>query len=257
MTENTDVSSGVRRMLGLGLDSWNNVMALALAIGAFAAVVVGVSQYIIIQLQKAEAKDAAAAFERYKIGVEAQVADAKREGIEAGKRAGPRNIRGDDRGKMKSALETYRGTPYDLTFAPINDPAPFQFNLLEPGSFLISDLVVVLTKLSGWELHSVEGSIPKAPMPSTIAVMSLDSDTITSGKSFTVPLIYVGQISGIAGVKIVISPDPSRMKAVQALTQALNSVGIWADFEMYPSHSSIPAGSFSNDAVHIIVGSKP
>jgi hypothetical protein len=41
--------------VGFGLDSWNNLMVGGLAIAALAAVAVGVSTYVVIKLQKAEA----------------------------------------------------------------------------------------------------------------------------------------------------------------------------------------------------------
>lgn len=80
-------------MFGLGLDSWNNLVVVFLGIGAIAAIFVGISTYAVVRLQKAEAKDTNDAFELYKLGVATQVADAKREGIEAGKSAGNALVR--------------------------------------------------------------------------------------------------------------------------------------------------------------------
>lgn len=91
--EKQTFSKKVRRMFGLGLDSWNNLVVVFLAIGAIAAIIVGISTYAVIRLQKVEAKDADDAFELYKLGVAAQVAEAKREGIEAGKTAGDALVR--------------------------------------------------------------------------------------------------------------------------------------------------------------------
>ena len=80
-------------MSWLSLDSWNNVIVGFLALGAFSAVIVGIATYVAFQLQKQETKDVNEALERYKIGVAAQVADAKKEGIEAGKTAGDALVR--------------------------------------------------------------------------------------------------------------------------------------------------------------------
>jgi hypothetical protein len=80
-------------MLGLSLDAWNNIMVLFLGIGAVAGVIVVASNFVVIRLQKLEAIDAQAAFEQYKLGVEGRVADAKREGVEAGKTAGNALVR--------------------------------------------------------------------------------------------------------------------------------------------------------------------
>ena len=45
-------------MLGLDLDSWNNLMVSALAVAALAAIVVGISTYCVIKLQKKESIEA-------------------------------------------------------------------------------------------------------------------------------------------------------------------------------------------------------
>ena len=80
-------------MWGLSLDFWNNLIVGFLALGAFAAAVVGVATYVAFQLQKQEARAANEALERYKIGVAAQVEEAKKEGVEAGKTAGNAIVR--------------------------------------------------------------------------------------------------------------------------------------------------------------------
>ena len=80
-------------MFGLGVDSWNNIIVVFLAIAAVAAIVVGASTFAVIRLQKVEAKNAHDAFELYKLSVASQVADAKKEGIEAGKAAGNALVR--------------------------------------------------------------------------------------------------------------------------------------------------------------------
>jgi hypothetical protein len=45
-------------------------------VGGFAAIIVGVSTYAVIKLQKSEAQDAAATFERYKLDTSKQIAEA-------------------------------------------------------------------------------------------------------------------------------------------------------------------------------------
>jgi hypothetical protein len=86
-------SKKVSRMFGLSLDIWNNIMVFALGIAAVAAIIVGISTFVIIKMQKAEAIASEAAFDEYKFGVAAQVAEAKKEGIEAGKTAGNALVR--------------------------------------------------------------------------------------------------------------------------------------------------------------------
>jgi hypothetical protein len=88
MIENASFSKRVRLMLGLSLHAWENVMVLFLGVAAIAAAFVGISTYAVVQLQKQEAADAKKEFDAYKLTVEGQVSDAKKEGIEAGKTAG-------------------------------------------------------------------------------------------------------------------------------------------------------------------------
>lgn len=63
-TEKTIFSKTVRRMLGLSLHDWENVMLISLGAAAFAAVFVIVSTYAVVQLQRREASDAKANVEK-------------------------------------------------------------------------------------------------------------------------------------------------------------------------------------------------
>jgi len=110
--ENTIFSRTVRRMLGLDLDAWNVVMLLSLGCGALAAVAGVVSTAAVIRLQKASEQETKLEFERYKLGVAAQVADAKKEGIEAGEKAGNAMLRAAELEKdaANARLETEKMT---------------------------------------------------------------------------------------------------------------------------------------------------
>jgi hypothetical protein len=76
-----------RMVLGLGLDSWNNLIVGLAALAGLFAVLAAIATYIAFQLQKAEAVAAKREFEQYKLTVEGRVADAKQEGIKAGQTA--------------------------------------------------------------------------------------------------------------------------------------------------------------------------
>lgn len=103
---------------------------------------------------------------------------------EAKKLAAPRNIRGQDKDHVKAALESFRGTPYDLSFPPIADHSP-EPSLLEPGSMLIDHLMVILSNLCGWELHSIEGGVTKVPLPKSERLLTFD--TGVAADHFEVP----------------------------------------------------------------------
>ena len=92
-------------MLGLALDAWNNVMVSSLGVAAIAAVVVVVSTFAVVRLTKQEAEDAQRDLEAYKLTVEGKVADAKREGIEAGKAAGDALLRAASLEKQAEELK--------------------------------------------------------------------------------------------------------------------------------------------------------
>jgi hypothetical protein len=108
MIENANFSKKVRRMLGFDLDSWNNILLLFLSITAVAAAFVGLATYATIQLAKQEAADSKRDFEAYKLTVEGQVADAKKEGIRAGETAGNALVRAAqlEREAANARLET-------------------------------------------------------------------------------------------------------------------------------------------------------
>jgi hypothetical protein len=106
MTTDIDSSKKARRMLGLGLDSWNNILLFFLAITAVAAAFVGFSTYATIQLAKQEAADSKREFEEYKLTVDGKVADAKSEGIKAGEAAGNALVRAAELEKKAAELKT-------------------------------------------------------------------------------------------------------------------------------------------------------
>jgi hypothetical protein len=182
--ENTNVSKEVRRMLGLGLDSWNSLLVIFLGIGALAALVVGVSTYAVIRLQKAEAKDATDAFELYKLRVAAQVAEAKKEGIDAGKTAGDALVRAAELEKdaANARLETekikkvvaWRIIPPDevskLENALVAKPGSVNLRYMDgdpEALFLAIQISQILTK-SRWQVA------PGAFKPSNALVFGID-----------------------------------------------------------------------------------
>jgi hypothetical protein len=108
------VSKGKRRMLGFGLDFWNNLMVASLAFGALAAVVLGISTYVIIRLQKAETVATAEEFSRYKLATEKSISEANARAAEAQlaleKFKTPRSIPQADRPRLIRLLSEYPDT---------------------------------------------------------------------------------------------------------------------------------------------------
>src|SRR5260370_18827451 len=84
----TALSRKVSRMFGLDLHSWEQLMLLSLGIAGLIAIAVFVTTASVVILQRHETAEAKTELEEYKLSAESKVADAKKEGIEAGKTAG-------------------------------------------------------------------------------------------------------------------------------------------------------------------------
>jgi hypothetical protein len=103
--ESAIFSKRVRRMLGWSLDTWNSIMLLSLTVAGVAAAVVVVSTYATIELAKKEAADQKKELDAYKLTVEGKVAEAEKEGIEAGKTAGNALLRTAELEKQPAELK--------------------------------------------------------------------------------------------------------------------------------------------------------
>jgi len=68
---------GMKRMLGLDLHAWEAVMVWSLAIVAFGAVAVGISTFLVVKLQREQAKTTADAFSKYKVDAGLEIEQAK------------------------------------------------------------------------------------------------------------------------------------------------------------------------------------
>jgi hypothetical protein len=140
MTETAQIdkavpSKKVNRMLGISLDSWNNVMVGALALAAIAAVIVGVSTFIIIRMQAAEEIATKQEFERYKIDADLKISAANDRAKAAEERAAAANeqaarveqaarwriIPSDNKTILDSSLAKGPGGTVTLSWAA-NDP---------------------------------------------------------------------------------------------------------------------------------------
>jgi hypothetical protein len=95
-----------RRMLGLSLHGWENSMVVFLIIAGFFALLAGAATWAVVRLQRIELAETQKQLDSYKLSVEAKVADAKKEGIEAGKMAGNALVRAEELRAANLALES-------------------------------------------------------------------------------------------------------------------------------------------------------
>lgn len=256
--ENTNFSKGVRRMLGLSLDGWNNVMLWCLAFVSLAAISVGISQYIIIQLAKQDAAESKSDLDAYKLTVEGKVADAKKEGIAAGKIAGDALVRAAALEKQ-AAESKERAAKLELELAKIKQPrllaedrlkplaeklkpfasTPFDLAVIpgDPEAAIFGTHIAAMLEIAGWKW--LAWAPVGAPFQQVFTITGTDKPNI-------------GQF-GFFDVEILLRPDDPDTLAppVQALIELLQREGFAVAFET----STNP--NINNKAtVHITVGKK-
>jgi hypothetical protein len=175
--------------------------------------------------------------------------------VEQAKRlAGPRNLWDDGMTDIKAATEPFSGTAYDLTIPPIADNRPVP-ELFEPGSYLLNQLIGTL-KSAGWQLCSIEGDIPKRLLPRLIALAAADfPSAAVSRRVVQVPMILVGQATGVAGIRISVGGKDMFIDAAYALVQALNRAGLRTDVR-HSFDALALDDQITSDAVHIIIGTR-
>jgi hypothetical protein len=114
MIEKAIFSKTVRRMFGLSLHAWENVMVGSLAFAAFAALVVGIATFAVVKLQRQEIAASKDELERYKLDAGQAIAEAGARAAEANlaleKFKAPRQIKGAEfvralAGKPKAPVE--------------------------------------------------------------------------------------------------------------------------------------------------------
>src|SRR5262245_40376832 len=86
MSENANFSKRDRRMLGLSLHGWENIMVASLIIAAILAAFVGVSTWAVVKLQRQEIANSKDELERYKLDAGQRISAANAAG-EAAKAA--------------------------------------------------------------------------------------------------------------------------------------------------------------------------
>lgn len=129
-------------IFGFDLHSWEHLMLLSLGLAGLLAVAIFITTASVVILQRRENAQTTKEYEKYKLTVDAKVADAKREGLEAGQKAGnalvraaalekeaqalkaanlaleaqmqPRRVSGENAMKLKNALSTIQALPIGI-----------------------------------------------------------------------------------------------------------------------------------------------
>jgi hypothetical protein len=104
-TEKTASSNKDKRMFGLAIRSWEQLMLVSLGITGVAAVAVFITTASVVALQRQETAQAERDLKEYKLSVEGKVADAKMEGLEVGKIAGDALVRASEMEKEAASAK--------------------------------------------------------------------------------------------------------------------------------------------------------
>jgi hypothetical protein len=152
--EKTDFSRKVRCMLGLDLHSWEQLMLLSLGIAGLIALAVFITTAAVVILQRHETAEAKKELEEYKLTVESKVADAKKEGIEAGKTAGNALVRAAELEK-----ETEELRKNNLELAAAVSPRVFEQTLITEALRPFSDVTYAIFAPSDFEPRSTAGQL--------------------------------------------------------------------------------------------------
>jgi hypothetical protein len=103
--EKTAFSRKVKRVLGLDLHSWEQLMLLSLGIAGLIAVAIFVTTASVVILQRHETAEAKRELDAYKLTVDGKVAAAKSEGIKAGETASNALLRAEELRAANLVLE--------------------------------------------------------------------------------------------------------------------------------------------------------
>jgi hypothetical protein len=237
-------SNKVRRMFGLSLHGWENWMIGSLIVAAAFALIAGFATWQVVRLQRLELADSKTAFDLYKLTVDGQVADAKKEGIDAGKAAGDALVRAAALEKQAAELKA-KNLELEVKIQP--------------------------RRLSGKEKDSFISALSGVPKPPTIAVVSrlLDPDSNDFADDISAALMAAGWHSeryrnwtmSVKGVFVATAEgttvdrsDPS----IGGLERALAAAGVsHAPMTVAASDNATMTPYFQPNVLYVLVGAKP
>lgn len=147
--ERDTFSKTVRRMFGLSLHTWENVMVASLAVAAVAAAILGIATFAVVQLQRQEISTSKDEFERYKLDAGQKLAETN---LKIERLKAPRTLSAEEQARMTEKLKVFQGTRFGVVTYPWEE---------EPSTFK-SILLGVLDR-AGWKPDISHGldSLPK------------------------------------------------------------------------------------------------
>jgi hypothetical protein len=169
MTETIDSASAAASTLFLGHNGewWDSWLIVSVIVAALVATAIGVTTAGSIISHKRKAAAAEDSLSRYKSNTGKEIGEANVRAAAATQKAAeaqlalekykaPRNLTSEQSEKLIADLGPLGPVTYDIAY-----PA-----MMEPGSFLVQQLIRVFTTLN-WRFVSYEGPLPKQELPLT------------------------------------------------------------------------------------------
>lgn len=254
-------SKSERVIWGLSLNGWEEVMRGSLVVvGAF-GLIAGLATWNVVSLQRDELKSAQNEFDLYKLGVDEKVADAKKEGIEAGKVAGDALVRAAalEKEAANAKLELARlSTPRFKLITP--EAAATLIEKIKPFAGTKFDIGHAASGREQWDflwvlepLFSQAGWIFVDWNPGPLPLPGQSRPGVFGKLNWTMQQHVYG-VANVSNVSIELSPEfrDKLLPAANALASALKEIGIATTVEDHP----ISGVSATKDAIHFLVGER-
>lgn len=166
--------------------------------------------------------------------------------LEIAKIKAPRTLTSEDVNSISQELSEFPGQMYDL-FLP---------RMMEPGSFIVTQIIVALTK-AGWLLVSAQAPIGRKINSLEALALFEPSKNHEEQKTFIAPDIDVGFSDGCIGICVGFNIGES-MFAHLAFIKSLGAAGLGVQLATMsdPKPGIVVPPSTAPAIVHIIIGSK-
>ena len=238
--ESANNSSRLRRMLGLSLHAWENLVVVSLALAGVIALVVGVATFCVVRLQRAEISESKAEFERYKVdagekisAAEAVGKTAQAEMAKANAKIAEATVRTKQAELKLEELRSPRIIRSDPFLAVLGGMTPVPVKILflrdAPDGANVAAQLSGLLSAAGWQqvtsepIPTLPSFIPESMLPFTQAAGGRTSGiTVVTGGVASSRLLEALRFSLVGGevfkgmnsdaaseeVRIVIGPKP-------------------------------------------------
>jgi hypothetical protein len=255
-TNNTAPSRKVRRMLGLDLHSWEQLMLLSLGLAGLIALAVFITTASVVILTRHESAETKREYATYKLTVDGKVADAKSEGIKAGRDAGNALLRAAE---LEKQAEQLRKDTAEANARAAEAKLELE-RFKQPRTLTIEQQDRISSKLRPFA--GQEFILSVAPHPESFDfLLILESIVTKAGWVRGKPVTPVNAYSGKADLNfeygVLIQMAPSQVQrltpAVGALVYALKDEGALSKDEA----RIVPELENKTTAIQITVGFKP